>query len=1201
MEWSYEFLKRRKVVLVRDRLHRIMCVNRIFYILRSAYFLLFLLVLSLLTEAQTIKINEVVSSNSLFLDEDGDTPDWFEVYNTTIEPVNITGYTITDNKEDTAKWVFPELTLTGGQYLIIWASDKDRKKIGYPKTLITQGDSLSYLIPSSDIPDDWKYTDFDDSEWNVGGSGFGYGDDDDLTELPTGTISVFLRKEFTIEDIDIIQELILDIDYDDAFVAYINGNEIARANVNGTPPSFNANANEWREATMYSGGFPERYVVSNIKDILFEGMNTMAIQVHNTGSTSSDLSLIPFLSVKTSTPIDYGIEPPEIIQLKPSFLHTNFKISSAGESLYLFDSARNLIDSLMIPALTVDISYGNVPGSEDYRLFDSPSPGEINSGNSYLGMLNDEVRFSHQGGVTSPISLVLDSVEAPSVIRYTMDATEPNDSSLLYTAPINVDSTAVIRAAVFRPGYLPSNVSSRTYIIGDGHALPVVTLVTDPYNFFDIDYGLYAFGRNYESEFPHFGANFWQDWERPLNFTLYELDGQLGTSFSAGVKIFGGWSRGFSQKSLSVFARRRYGTSSIEHPVFPDNPYSSYQAIVLRNAGNDWLNSNFRDAALTGLLKGYGLEYQAYRPVVAYLNGKYWGIYNIREKINEHFLASKGNVSPDDVDLLEFNDSVIHGSNEDYLELLDYLNNNDLTTSDNYNYVASKIDINNFIKYQVAQIYFNNRDWPGNNIKFWNHPGGKWRWIVYDTDFGFGIWDRNDYQLNTVAFALDGSHNNWPNPAWSTLMLRKLIENHGFRNKFINKFADELNTRFSATSVLTHFDSLVNRIYPEIGSHYQRWGSDQSAWADNYNTIRIFAQNRPQRVRGHIMNQFGLPATHKLLINNSSASYGSVQVNSIHVAESQWEGYYFESVPIKVKALPAPGYKFAYWTGSIESGSSELILNMNSDLTLIPHFEPGGSGGISLVINEINYNSADDRNANDWIEIYNPGETTIDISGWEIKDDNDEHSFIFPNSTLIYGEDFVVVARDKSTFQTFYPDVANVIGNFDFGLSSNDDAVRLYDPNGTLIDEVYYSSDYPWPTEADGNGPTLELLEPVLDNNVPESWVSLNTYGSPGAPNIKITSLEDNLRHQENGLEVFPNPIQDMVNLKLNINTEARTRITFHDLTGSELSTLFEGIISPGEFTCAGIVNNLPTGIYFIRVELDNALPIIRKVIIGIR
>jgi hypothetical protein len=987
------------------------------------------------------------------------------------------------------------------------------------------------------------------------------------------------------------------MDYDDGFVAYINGHEIARANVYGEPPSYDATAFAGHEANLYSGGLTERFVVKNVHEFLVNGTNTLAIQSHNVGSSSSDLTLIPYLSIKTSSPVDYGFDPPEILQLRPGYLHTNFKISSRGETLYLYDGTGVLMDSLMVPVLSGDVSYGNVPGSDDFRIFESPSPGEINIGTTYLGKVTNEVQFSHPGGMTGPIALALGPVEAPEEIRYTLDATEPNEFSPTYESPIAVDSNTVVRAAVFQPGYLPSKISSRTYIIGDGHALPIVALVTDPYNLFDNDYGMYALGRSYEPEFPHFGANFWEDWERPLNFTLYELDGELGTSFDAGAKIFGGWSRGNGQKSMSIFARGRYGTSSIEYPIFPGNPYSSYQAIVLRNSGNDWLHANFRDAALTGLLRGSGLEYQAYQPVVAYLNGTYWGMYNIREKINEHFLASKGNVSPDDIDLLEFNGSVIHGSNEDYIELLNYMNNNSLATSSNYNYVASKIDITNFIIYQIAQIYYNNQDWPGNNVKFWNHPGGKWRWIVFDTDFGFGIWDRDDYQENTLAFALDDSNDHWPNPAWSTLFLRKLIANHKFRNRFINKFADELNTRFSSTSVLTHLDTLADRIYPEIGSHYERWGSSQSTWSEHYDNMKRFAERRPPVLRTHIISQFGLSSAHRLTITNSATEFGTVQVNSIHVEDRQWEGYYFNGVPIVVKALPAPGYKFTHWTGTMESNSSKLDINMTSGLVLTPHFEPGEIDGTLLVINEINYNSADDRNAGDWVEIYNPNKTTLDLSGWEIKDDNDMHSFVIPAQSIIYGEDYLVVTRDGSAFQTYYPNVACVVGDFDFGLSSTDDAVRLYDSEGVLVDEVYYSSSFPWPSEPNSMGPSLELLDPFFDNSLPESWAAVNSYGSPGDPNIKITSIGDRLSNQDNDLNVFPNPIQDMMNLKLNIQTAARIRITLHDLTGGELSEIFEGMVSPGKFTFTDAIGNLSPGIYLIKLESNNFPPITMKVL----
>jgi hypothetical protein len=361
--------------------------------------------------------------------------------------------------------------------------------------------------------------------------------------------------------------------------------------------------------------------------------------------------------------------------------------------------------------------------------------------------------------------------------------------------------------------------------------------------------------------------------------------------------------------------------------------------------------------------------------------------------------------------------------------------------------------------------------------------------------------------------------------------------------------------------------------------------------------MKFFAENRPPVMREHIMNEFGLSSTHKLLITNSETEFGTVLVNTIKIEDNQWEGYYFEEVPIRIKALPAPGYKFAYWTGTIEPTSADFKIYMMTDQALTPHFEPGDINGTSLVINEISYNSADDRDAEDWIEIYNPNETTIDISGWELKDDNDTHSFVFPGSTFMYGGDFMVVTRDRSAFQEIYPFVTNVVGNFDFGLSSTDDAVRLYDSLGVLIDEVYYSSNSPWPSEPNGNGPSLELLDPFLDNALPENWDAVNPYGSPGAPNITITSVGDKIAQQEDVLEVFPNPVQDKINLKLNIQTRARIRITLYNLTGNELCRLFEGVVTPGKFTLTDVVDNLSTGIYLIRLESNNAPPVTKKVL----
>ena len=213
-----------------------------------------LISLTLLHGQGTVIINEVVSSNSIYIDEDGDTPDWIELYNYGSQDVNLENWSISDDLNDLSKWHFPNVTIPANDYLMLWASDKDRDQITSSRTLVNEGDFFKYLIPSSEPNSNWTDINFNDSSWDYGASGFGYADGDDATLLPNGTLSLYLRKNFNISNIDEVISLILDIDYDDAFVAYINGIEIARANINGVPPPFNASTNQDHEAQMYNGG-----------------------------------------------------------------------------------------------------------------------------------------------------------------------------------------------------------------------------------------------------------------------------------------------------------------------------------------------------------------------------------------------------------------------------------------------------------------------------------------------------------------------------------------------------------------------------------------------------------------------------------------------------------------------------------------------------------------------------------------------------------------------------------------------------------------------------------------------------------------------------------------------------------------------------------------------------------------------------------
>lgn len=711
---------------------------------------------------ENIIFSEASSVNLKFVDEDGDTPDWFEIVNDGAQVVNLEGWSVTDDVSELSKWIFPNVTLRPDEYLRIWASKKDRK-----------------------------------------------------------------------EDKD--------------------------------------------------------------------------------------------------------------------HLHTNFKLSSKGETLILSSPAM-IKDSLEVFGLTTDVSVGRSSLDRSLVYYALPSPGRSNGSVEFDGVVQSNVSFSHQGGEFYGRSLSLGGVLDGETIRYTTDASLPTLQSEIYQAPIDINENTVIRTRIFKDRFIPSNVESRTYITSQTHDLPIVTLVTERKNFFDHLTGIYVFGpeENYINERPYFNANFWQDWERDIHFSFYEESGELGIALDAGVKIFGGWSRAHAQRSLSIFARRQYGISEIEYPLFSSLEYDKFEAIVLRNAGNDWLRANFRDAMATSLMDGADIEIQAFRPVAAYLNGDYWGLYNVREKINEHFLDSKINVSKSEINLLEKDGEVIQGSADSYNELLDFINDNSLSVQANFDYISSLIDVDNFIAYQVAQIYFDNGDWPGNNIKFWNSPETKWRWILFDTDFGWGLGSELAYEADTLSVALDPDGPAWPNPPWSTFLLRHMLENAHFRNKFINYFADSFNDRFMSENVISHIESIQSLFQSEITKHYERWGNESfneptppfGVWEDYIEVIKRFANNRVGFLRNHIQRYFNLSGTFVLRIKINDLGAGQVQLNSLSLAESVWEGVYFNDVPVVLNAVASEGYVFSHWSGDIDSTSWTTELNASSDTNIEAVFLP---------------------------------------------------------------------------------------------------------------------------------------------------------------------------------------------------------------------------------------------------------------------
>jgi hypothetical protein len=544
-----------------------------------------------------------------------------------------------------------------------------------------------------------------------------------------------------------------------------------------------------------------------------------------------------------------------------------------------------------------------------------------------------------------------------------------NGTPLFSGLPGRSSDVTVLRARSYRPGYIPSVPVTQSYFVNPDlskrHTIPVVSLAVEEPDFFSYQTGIYVAGINYNNT-----GNYWMrgdSWERPVSVSLFEPDGTLGFSQDLGSRIHGGWTRNLPQKALRLYARGDYGQTEIDYPVFPGLETTLFKRLLLRNSGNDWGQTLYRDGMMQRLVEHLPLDTQAYRPAVLYINGEYWGINNLRQRFDKYYLSYKYGVNPDRLDILEYQPNTRHlakeGDTLHFDQTLSYIEANGLSNPVHYAEIQTRIDTDNFIDYNVSQIYFNNTDWPGNNNDWWRlrtdsyEPAaayghdGRWRWMLYDTDFGFGLSGGAD--SDTLSFATSTTGTGWPNPHWTTYLLRKLLENDTFRTDFINRYADLLNTAFLPERVIGVIDEMKTAIAPEINRHIDRWKSpgSYSGWEGSVQVMRSFAQQRPAYARTHLRSKFGLGADQTLTLNVSNAAHGYVRVNKTDINASTpgvnaaavypWSGTYFQGVPITLTAVAETGYRFSYWqtAGGQTYTEPSLTLSLTAATSITAYFE----------------------------------------------------------------------------------------------------------------------------------------------------------------------------------------------------------------------------------------------------------------------
>ena len=797
------------------------------------------------TEDMGLYINEFMASNATTIcDSFGSYSDWIELYNSTDTDMDISGFGISDNLSQPMKYRFPDgTTIAAKGYLVVFCSGNEGMQNGElhaPFGLRSYGEDVVIANRAGRIIDSYS---FKNQETDVS-----------MARIPDGA------GEF-------------------------------QSNSQPSPGYPNTGAG-------YSAfDAANRLPLGGVYISEFGGSTGSVasdwVELHN--STGSAVNLGGYgISNNPKNPAkwvfpDISIEPGEYLLLyatgsadkaQKKNLKLNFCISSTGEALFFFDPNGKLIDKLSAGRMRSGQSYGR-DGSDNRFYYAEPTPGAQN-GKGYEG-ITQLPAFSVTPGIYDNAVTVAITAGEGETIRYTTDCTTPNASSEVYSGELSISKNSVIRAAAFRDGYLSGDVATATYLFrsdGVNHALPVVTLVTDPDNLWNSKTGIYATGDQFDPDAASYAdtlksATYYQAkfateeqvdtiWEKPAAFSLFDDNGKQVFTQNVGIRIAGSFGRGRAQKGFNVIARKEYGKGSMEYPFFENRPYTEYKAVVLRAGAQDQNRSKIRDELASGLLEGTDINilYQAYRPTVLYLNGEYWGVYFLKEKRNRFFVAQHENTE-NNVDLAigKGFKQRSYGDNSDWVSLYEYATSHDLSSAEAYAYVSERMDVDSFRDYMIAEIYNGNTD--TYNFQYYRLKGGKWKFIFYDFCWGF-----QSPGHETLAFRMGKT----PSDVCSAKLFAAMLQNKGWRDSFCRRFGELLNTAFAPERVSALIDQLYGYVEPEIKREREKFNKDTFMGVKQPNTnlgtyegfqseiskLKDFAQKRPEEIKRQLQSNLGL-------------------------------------------------------------------------------------------------------------------------------------------------------------------------------------------------------------------------------------------------------------------------------------------------------------------------------------------------------
>ncbi|NMD37524.1 MAG: hypothetical protein GYA87_02440 [Christensenellaceae bacterium] len=796
-------------------------------------------------------INEVMPApRSGLRDEDDELSDWIELYNTTDQDISLANYALSDKENKPLEWRFPiDAVIKAKGYYLVFCSGKDRKlpegqishtnfRLSAEHETIVLSDSRGRLIDRiaiDNVPRDVSYGRNENNEWQFfeiatpglpnNSNGQAQADRLLMSYNPTG---VYIMEVVASNDMTQIGAGLTTSDFVELY------NTTAKP-VNLTGCGLSDNINRPRRWTFPSGTViePNSYLI-----VCLDGN--------------------PSLTTQTE-------------------YHANFRLLRAGgETICFSDPTGRILDRIPLPHIPTNYAYGRMIGTNGYYYFKAASPGRPNT-DAFIGFAKDP-SFSIPGGQYKGTVQVTINVPENTNVYYTLDGSLPTMQSTPYRGEVfEINAVTAIRARAFGAnGLEPSNIVTQTYLMSLYHTFPIVAITVDPDELYNPETGMFTPGENIDKSggipfknavYREFGKN-----ERPGHIEMYDVDGTMILDQDMEFGLQGQYSLDMPQKTMKVRAKSRYGTKYFYAPLFEDRPFTEYKTFVLRNSGNDAVWTRLMDSFQSRLVEHLDTNVinQAWRPVIVYINGRYWGHYNMRERADRFMVAQHEGLTlreASNMDIIEANRKVYYGNGAEFNELKEVAKNlYPGKNPDDLKYLTDRIDVINYFDFLSIQMFYGNSD-PGNQRCYKiKEEDSKWRWLLFDMDYG--LFNSN---FNSPRSYLKESGSG--DQKINNILIRKLLESEEMKDLFLTRFGIVFQ-KFTTNFMLEEFEKMVAILEPEMRMHFNRWAefNDKAInidspttpegamtyWKTRLDRARNIMKKRPTLLYGFIQEQFNL-------------------------------------------------------------------------------------------------------------------------------------------------------------------------------------------------------------------------------------------------------------------------------------------------------------------------------------------------------